>query len=107
MYKDVVSELIKETPPDGKEFLKTVEKILQVPRASTKNQSVSLRALIYIVFESQREECWNEWKNKSCPEVKKPNPVSMDIENGIRSKEPHLGDVLKEYHSQKKYFMGK
>ncbi|KAK7574093.1 hypothetical protein V9T40_011284 [Parthenolecanium corni] len=82
MYKDVVSELIKETPPDGKEFLKTVEKILT------------------------REERWNEWKNKSCPEVKKPNPAIMDFQNGQRSKEPYLGDVLKEYHNQKKYFMG-
>lgn len=59
------------------------------------------------LFTLQREERWNEWKNKSCPEVKKPNPAIMDFQNGQRSKEPYLGDVLKEYHNQKKYFMGK
>lgn len=30
MYKEIICELIKETPPDGNEFLKTVERILQV-----------------------------------------------------------------------------
>lgn len=29
-YRTIVYELIKETPPDGSQFLDTVEKILQV-----------------------------------------------------------------------------
>lgn len=55
---------------------------------------------------AQREERWNEWKNKSCPEIKKPNSVHVDFKESGR-KEKFLGDILKEYSNRKKYFMGR
>ena len=54
----------------------------------------------------QREERWNEWKNRSCPEIKKPNAVQMDFKETGR-RERYLGDTLKEYSNRKKYFMGR
>ena len=54
----------------------------------------------------QREERWNEWKNRSCPEIKKPNAIQVDFKD-TGKKEKFLGDMLKEYSNRKKYFMGR
>lgn len=42
-----IYQLIKETPPDGEKFAKTVDHILE------------------------REEHWNSWKNDGCPDFEK------------------------------------
>lgn len=42
-----IYQLIRETPPDGETFAKTVEHILE------------------------REEYWNRWKNSVCPDFEK------------------------------------
>jgi len=42
-----IYQLIKETPPDGEKFAKTVEHILE------------------------REEHWNSWKNEGCPDFER------------------------------------
>ncbi len=72
-----------------------------------RNLCLTILILFYIIFVVlQREERWNDWKNKSCPEVKKPNPV-VDFQTCDHPKQKYLGDILKDYHNQKKYFMGK
>lgn len=42
-----IYQLIRETPPDGEKFAKTVEHILD------------------------REEHWNKWKNEGCPDFER------------------------------------
>ena len=64
------------------------------------------RVLLKNVISAQREERWNEWKNKSCPELKRPNPVQVDFKERAK-KEKFLGDTLKEFSNRKKYFMGR
>lgn len=44
----IVFKLLKETPPNGKEFVETIKHILK------------------------REEMWNSWKNDSCREIQRP-----------------------------------
>ena len=46
---DKIFKLFDEIPPNGKEFSKSIDKILK------------------------REECWSNWKNDGCPELKEIN----------------------------------
>lgn len=78
----IVYDLIKETPPDGPEFSEIVKKILQ------------------------REERWNNWKNESCPEIKKPNTAFLNFDHSEKPREKFVGDLLRDACAQKKYFMG-
>uniref|UniRef100_A0A1B6EI84 Death domain-containing protein n=1 Tax=Cuerna arida TaxID=1464854 RepID=A0A1B6EI84_9HEMI len=85
-----VYSLLRETPPDGETFAKTVQHILK------------------------REESWNNWKNEGCPELHKPaTPAEEAIEDDKRqnSKIPkrpkkRIGTIIKEAQAQKKFMMG-
>ncbi|KAL4236751.1 THO complex subunit 1 [Mactra antiquata] len=64
-----IYQLIKETPPDGEKFAKTVEHILG------------------------REEFWNKWKNDACPDFER--KVSEDTKKPQRrAKRRRIGDDL-------------
>ncbi|GBP37842.1 THO complex subunit 1 [Eumeta japonica] len=82
----LVYNLLAETPSDGKRFAECVKHILK------------------------REEHWNNWKNDGCPEFQKPKPpVQVDSSDEVkRSKKRRrqVGDVIKEFESQGKVFMG-
>ncbi|XP_047534494.1 THO complex subunit 1 [Vanessa atalanta] len=83
----LVYRLLAETPPNGKRFAECVKSILK------------------------REEHWNTWKNDGCPEFQKPKPPPVQAENneeGKRAKKRRrpVGDIIKEYESQDKFFMG-
>ncbi|CAB3259626.1 unnamed protein product [Arctia plantaginis] len=82
----LVYKLLGETPPHGKQFAECVKHILK------------------------REEHWNSWKNDGCPEFQKPKPpVQVDPSDEIkksRKRRRPVGDIIKEYESQKKSYMG-
>nr|XP_023027545.1 THO complex subunit 1-like [Leptinotarsa decemlineata] len=80
---ETVYNLLRETPPDGQEFAQIVKNVLS------------------------REELWNGWKNESCPEIKKTLPSPTDTSDRKKDCEKRLlGDIIKEAHSQGKFFMG-
>ncbi|CAG4939173.1 unnamed protein product [Parnassius apollo] len=82
----LVYRLLAETPPDGKRFAECVKSILR------------------------REEHWNSWKNDGCPEFKKPKPpVAVDSTEEVkksRKRRKPVGDIIKEYEAQDKFYMG-
>ncbi|XP_062589734.1 THO complex subunit 1-like [Saccostrea cucullata] len=69
--QDKVYQLIKETPPDGEQFCKTVQHILG------------------------REEHWNKWKNEGCPNFAR----NMEEETKFKSraKRRFVGDDLQAH----------
>ncbi|CAC5356367.1 THOC1 [Mytilus coruscus] len=67
--QDKVYQLIRETPPDGDSFAKTVEHTLT------------------------REEFWNKWKNDSCPSFEK-EPMSENPKHKTKAKRRWVGDDL-------------
>lgn len=89
-----VYSLLRETPPDGANFAKTVQHILQ------------------------REEHWNNWKNDGCPEFQKPvQPADDIIEDDSQKRtasgqklgkwpRKRLGQVMRDAMANKKYVMG-
>ncbi|CAK1550625.1 unnamed protein product [Leptosia nina] len=83
---NLVYKLLGETPPDGKRFAQCVKSILK------------------------REEHWNNWKNDGCPEFQKPKPPvqseSIEEVRRVKKRRRPVGDIIKEYESQKKHFMG-
>ncbi|KAL0872164.1 hypothetical protein ABMA27_004572 [Loxostege sticticalis] len=87
--KDTTSQvysLLGETPPDGARFAECVRRILR------------------------REEHWNSWKNDGCPEFQKPKPPVQtdstdDVKKAKKRRRP-VGDIIKEYEGQQKFFMG-
>ncbi|CAG4950795.1 unnamed protein product [Colias eurytheme] len=83
---NLIYKLLSETPPDGKCFVECVKSILK------------------------REEHWNSWKNDGCPEFQKPKPPvqseSTEEVRRVKKRRRPVGDIIKEYESQKKHFMG-
>ncbi|VVC96333.1 unnamed protein product [Leptidea sinapis] len=83
---NMIYKLLVETPPNGKQFAECVKSILK------------------------REEHWNNWKNDGCPEFQKPKPPvqtdSIDEVRRPKKRRRPVGDIIKEYESQKKHFMG-
>ncbi|XP_037943298.1 THO complex subunit 1-like [Teleopsis dalmanni] len=113
-----VYKLIEETPPNGNQFLRTVQHILN------------------------REEIWNKWKNEGCKEIRKPDDVQNNTkgkeepqednattsgsgavvndsnvkeessdESFIKQIQPHtrkrlLGDILRESYNSNRYYLG-
>ncbi|CAH2091417.1 unnamed protein product [Euphydryas editha] len=82
----LVYKLLAEIPPNGKHFAECVKSILK------------------------REEHWNTWKNDGCPEFQKPKPPvqtesTEEVKRGKKRRRP-VGDIIKEYESQDKFFMG-
>ncbi|XP_045450663.1 THO complex subunit 1 [Melitaea cinxia] len=82
----LVYKLLAETPPNGKRFAECVKSILK------------------------REEHWNNWKNDGCPEFQKPKPPvqtesTEESKRGKKRRRP-VGEIIKEYESQDKVFMG-
>ncbi|XP_078319273.1 THO complex subunit 1-like [Crassostrea virginica] len=70
--QDKVYQLIKETPPDGDQFSKTVQHILA------------------------REEHWNKWKNEGCPNfAKKSETEESKVKS--RAKRRWVGDDLQAH----------
>lgn len=68
---ETVYNLLKETPPGGEKFAKSIEHILS------------------------REENWNAWKNDGCPSfIREPQDAKKSEVGGIRRKRS-LGDDLK------------
>ncbi|KAJ8713304.1 hypothetical protein PYW07_013674 [Mythimna separata] len=82
----LVYKLLGETPPHGKQFAECVKHILK------------------------REEHWNSWKNDGCPEFQKPKPPvtvePIDEVKKSRKRRRPVGDIIKEYESQNKSYMG-
>ncbi|CAH0729528.1 unnamed protein product, partial [Brenthis ino] len=82
----LIYKLLGETPPDGKRFADCVKSILK------------------------REEHWNSWKNDGCPEFMKPKPpVQVESTDEVRKAKKRrrpVGDIIKEYEGQEKFFMG-
>ncbi|KAF2352225.1 Death domain, partial [Trinorchestia longiramus] len=87
-----VFALLKETPPEGEEFVESIKKILK------------------------REDFWNDWKNSGCPEIRDPAPPSAlngvgDLKNEDGAKEVKkgkkrkLGDLFREADARKKFVM--
>lgn len=82
---NLIYKLLCETPPDGKRFAECVQQIIK------------------------REEHWNQWKNDGCPEFQKPKPPVHDgVEEVKRSRKRRrpLGDILREYEEQDRFYMG-
>ncbi|XP_059050716.1 THO complex subunit 1 [Achroia grisella] len=82
----LIYRLLGETPPDGKQFAECVKCIVK------------------------REEHWNTWKNDGCPEFQKPKPppqvdTTDDVKKSRKRRRP-VGDTIREYGSQNKYYMG-
>ncbi|XP_050351970.1 THO complex subunit 1 [Nymphalis io] len=83
----LVYRLLAETPPNGKRFAECVKSILK------------------------REEHWNTWKNDGCPEFQKPKPPPVQAESNeeikrAKKRRRPVGDIIKEYEGQDKFFMG-
>lgn len=81
-----VYRLLGETPPNGKRFAECVKHIIK------------------------REEHWNNWKNEGCPEFQKPKLATQidagdEIKKAKKRRRP-VGDIIKEYESQNKTYMG-
>ncbi|WAR23251.1 THOC1-like protein [Mya arenaria] len=66
---EAIYQLIRETPPDGEKFARTVEHMLE------------------------REEHWNQWKNDGCPDFEK-KPEEGDSKKSRRPKRRRVGDDL-------------
>ncbi|XP_054285529.1 THO complex subunit 1-like [Macrosteles quadrilineatus] len=80
-----VYSLLKDTPPDGEEFARTIQHILA------------------------REEFWNNWKNDGCPELQKPVAPVDEFEEErkpIRRRRKRLGDIIRDATAQKRFYMG-
>lgn len=82
-----VYKLLKETPPNGKEFVETIKHILK------------------------REEMWNNWKNDSCKEIQRPEgnkKVAEIAKNGEvgTKKRKMLGDVIANATKAGKFDLG-
>lgn len=83
----IVYKLLKETPPNGKEFVETIKHILK------------------------REEMWNNWKNDSCKEIQRPDgnqKVAESAKNGevVAKKRKMLGDVIANATKAGKFDLG-
>jgi len=84
-----IYKLLEETPPNGKEFCKSVTHILE------------------------REEHWNKWKNEGCPSsAKKRSPEEKEPElvlgekGSYRRKKRPLGDVIRKEVAAKRVNLG-
>ena len=78
-----IYKLLRETPPNGKEFVETIKHILK------------------------REEMWNSWKNDSCKEIRRPDgnqPKPVDATQPKKRK--MLGDVIAEATKAGKFDLG-
>lgn len=78
---DKVYSLLKETPPDGENFARITQQLMN------------------------REQLWNGWKNDGCPEIKRPTPNESEMRT-TESSRPLLGDTIREAQSQGKYYLG-
>lgn len=78
-----VYKLLKETPPNGKEFVETIKHILK------------------------REEMWNNWKNESCKEIQRPdgNQPKHSTEPQAK-KRKMLGDIIADATKEGKFDLG-
>lgn len=78
-----VYKLLKETPPNGKEFVETIKHILK------------------------REEMWNSWKNDSCKEIQRPdgNVQRQSVESQAK-KRKLLGDITANATKEGKFDLG-
>ncbi|KAH3695458.1 THO complex subunit 1-like [Dreissena polymorpha] len=65
-----IYQLVRETPPDGETFVKTVEHILG------------------------REEQWNSWKNEGCPDFEKKLAEGETLKKPRRAKRRRVGDDI-------------
>lgn len=78
-----VYKLLKETPPNGKEFVETVKHVLK------------------------REEMWNNWKNDSCKEIQRPDGNQQKpVEEKPSGKRKMLGDIIAEATKAGKFDLG-
>lgn len=83
-----IYKLLEETPPDGKEFAKSVKHILK------------------------REEHWNKWKNEGCQSLAKKVETNEADRKPIgeggsyRRKKRKLGDVIQKEVAEKKVNLG-
>ncbi|KAK3091924.1 hypothetical protein FSP39_023755 [Pinctada imbricata] len=78
--QDKVYQLIRETPPNGDQFAKTVEHILT------------------------REEYWNKWKNEGCSSFER-SPATDQTKPKTKAKRKWVGDDL-QAHGRKTIKMG-
>lgn len=78
-----IYKLLKETPPNGKEFVETIKHILK------------------------REEMWNNWKNDSCKEIQRPdgNQAKLTDSKPLK-KRKMLGDVIADATKAGKFDLG-
>lgn len=78
-----VYKLLKETPPNGKEFVETIKHILK------------------------REEMWNNWKNDSCKEIRRPNgTLTKPASEETTRKRKLLGETISEATKAGKFDLG-
>ena len=78
-----VYKLLKETPPNGKEFVETIKHILK------------------------REEMWNNWKNDSCKEIQRPvGNQAKSVDESSPKKRKLLGDTIAEATKAGKFDLG-
>lgn len=86
-----VYKLLKETPPNGKDFVETIKHLLK------------------------REEMWNTWKNDSCKEIQRPVWTQPEPTEGsdakvvvppIAKKRKLLGDTIAEATKAGKFDLG-
>lgn len=77
-----VYELLRETPPDGDKFAKTVEHILE------------------------REENWISWKNEGCPSFIKDRSQDEVAPKPTRKRKVSLGEEMASGWKSKKVLMG-
>ncbi|PFX17743.1 THO complex subunit 1 [Stylophora pistillata] len=77
-----VYELLRETPPDGDKFAKTVEHILE------------------------REENWISWKNEGCPSFIKDRSQDEVTPKPTRKRKVSLGEEMASGWKSKKVLMG-
>lgn len=81
--ESTVYKLLKETPPNGKEFVETIKHILK------------------------REEMWNNWKNDSCKEIQRPDGNQpKPAEDAAPRKRKLLGDTIAEATKAGKFDLG-
>ena len=81
-----IYKLLEETPPNGREFCRSVKHILG------------------------REEHWNKWKNEGCPSAakkgqqdEKDTEVKLGVGGTSRKKKRKLGDVVSYHWLSKPY----
>lgn len=75
-----VYKLLNDTPPNGKEFAKSIKHILK------------------------REELWNNWKNEGCKEITRPDGHDKKVPE--QKKRKLAGDLIKEATKVGKFDLG-